>query len=295
MFENTENFNIFMNVVLTLIILLVIYNFQKQNITILEYGVLGLLIYLLIELITGNCVVMYSKLCKNQQSTPLVQEVVQTPTQVILNRIKDNESPVAAYKGSNPSGPSQSLGPLDGLGPDEMSSRLQYLYHATSHPGQQVSYIDYKNDATNRLERDNASLASYDHRMVDRTSSFYKDLSSSQVNVRDCMDGGPNGCFQDPRALRQLESGQSVCIGGNCNSDTAAILSGGINEKNVGNIVREDFSCPALVNATNGMQPLFINAPGSPGDEYDISNNTCRGCTVSSCSSCCGQHNELFS
>ena len=295
MFDNTENFNIFMNVVLTLIILLVIYNFQKQNITILEYGVLGLLIYLLIELITGNCLVMYSKLCKNQKTTPPAQPVVQTPTQMILNKIKDNESPVAPYKGGNPSGPSHSQGPLDGLGPDEMSSRLQYLYHATSHPGQQVSYVDYKNDATNRLEHDNASLSSYDLRMVDKTSSFYKDLSADQVNVRDCMDGGPNGCFQDPRALRRLESGQAVCVGGNCNANTANILSSGLNEKNIGSVVREDFSCPALVNATNGMDPLFINAPGNPGNDYNISNNTCRGCTVSTCSSCCGGHNELFS
>lgn len=291
MFENTENFNIFMNVVLTLVVLLVIYNFQKQNITVLEYGVLGLLIYLLIELITGNCVVMYSKLCKKPTALP-AQEPVQTPTQVILNTIKDNESPVAAYKGGNPSSSTHSQGPLDGLGPDEMSSRLQYLYHATSHPGQQISYVDYKNDATNRLDHDNASLASYDLRMVDKTSSFYKDLSSSQVNVRDCMDGGPNGCFQDPRGLRALESGQDVCVGGNCGSN---ILSGGLNEKNVGNVIREDFSCPALMNATNGMQPLFINAPGNPGQDCDISGNGCRGCTVSTCSSCCGQHNELFS
>ena len=49
------------------------------------------------------------------------------------------------------------------------------------------------------------------------------------------------------------------------------------------------------MNGVNGMQPLFINAPDNLGDSYDISNNMCRGCTVDSCSSCCGQHNELFS
>lgn len=295
MFENTENFNIFMNVVLTLVILLIIYNFQKQSITILEYGVLGLLIYLLIELITGNCALMYSKLCKKHTVavTPS-QPIVQTPTEVMINNIKDNESPVDPYKGGNPSGTSHAQGPLDGLRPEEMTSRLQYLYHATSHPGQQISYVDYKNNAVERLENDNASLASYDLRMIDRTSSFYKDLSSNQVNVRDCMDGGsgPGSCFQDPRALRMLESGQSVCVGGNCESN---ILSGGLNEKNIGNVIREDFNCPSLMNSTNGMQPLFINAPGNPTEDCNISNNGCRGCTVSTCSSCCGQYNELFS
>ena len=297
MFENTENFNMFINVVLTLIILLVIYNFQKQNITVLEYGVLGLLIYLLIELITGNCMVMYSKLCKNKQQSLPVQPIVQAPTQVANNYMKDNESSVDPYKGSNPSGTSQAHGPLDGLGPNEMTSRLQYLYHATSHPDQQVSYVDYKSNAVDRLEKDNASLSSYDHRMVDKTSSFYKDLSANQVNVRDCMDGGsgPESCFQNPTALRSLESGQTVCVGGNCNQNGANILSGGLNEKNIGNVIREDFNSPSLMNGVNGMQPLFINAPDNLGDSYDISNNMCRGCTVDSCSSCCGQHNELFS
>jgi hypothetical protein len=292
MFENTENFNIFMNVVLTLIILLVIYNFQKQNITVLEYGVLGLFIYLLIELITGNCLVMHSKLCKKPTVLPL-QPIVQTSTQSTINDIKDNESPVDPYRGSNPAGPSYSQGPLDGLRPEEMTSRLQYLYHATSNPSQQISYIDYKNTAVDRLEYDNASLSSYDLRMIDKTSSFYKDLSANQVNVRDCMDGGngPGSCFQDPRSLRMLESGQSVCVGGNCSN----ILSDGLNEKNIGNVIREDFNCPSLMNATNGMQPLFINAPGNPTKDCNISGNGCRGCTVSTCSSCCGQYNELFS
>ena len=142
---------------------------KKQNITVLEYGVLGLLIYLLIELITGNCMVMYSKLCKNKQQSLPVQPIVQAPAQVANNYMKDNESSVDPYKGSNPSGTSQAHGPLDGLGPNEMTSRLQYLYHATSHPDQQVSYVDYKSNAVDRLEKDNASLSSYDHRMVDKT------------------------------------------------------------------------------------------------------------------------------
>ena len=38
----------------------------------------------------------------------------------------------------------ESNGPLDSLSPQELSKRLHYLYYATSHPYQKVSYKDYE-------------------------------------------------------------------------------------------------------------------------------------------------------
>ena len=111
--------------------------------------------------------------------------------------------------------------------------------------------------------------------------------TENQINARDCMnDMGPDSCFQSPNMFQSLENGGV--------NSSASILKDGLNENNIGQLVREDFKCPRLVADTPPLEPLFINAPSTPDQtQYDITHLPCRGCTTDTCVNC-HEHNDLF-
>ena len=261
----------FMAFVITFIIILIIFNFYKKEISPLSYGLLGLVIFLFISIAINY----------NNDLTDIKSQIqnVQIENKIIKMAQKNQKKDIQLDNDTS--------GPFDGLEPDEMKSRLQYLYHATSHPQEKISYINYKTEHDNMIQRDGSSLSSGDQSMIARTSAFYPDLTENQINARDCMnDMGPDSCFQSPNMFQSLENGGV--------NSSASILKDGLNENNIGQLVREDFKCPRLVADTPPLEPLFINAPSTPDQtQYDITHLPCRGCTTDTCVNC-HEHNDLF-
>jgi hypothetical protein len=285
--------NSFISFVITLIIILIIYNFHQENIRLLAYGILGLVIYLIVHGIISYLDSKYFNMNKivievnptNKNDIP-----VNTVKQIV-NLMKKNDNIkqkiVQEIKEEHKSGP------LDGLTPQEMSSRLQYLYYATSHPKNKISYIDFKTHTDKLLDIQKTSLASKDIRMIGETRSFYPDLTENQVNARDCMQSGygKDSCYQHPKMFIK-EGFQNMPKKSNSNN----VLSSGINEDNAKMILKEDFSQPSPNNHKNPFKTLFVNAPGNPDEhQYDISKLLCRGCTSGNCcNDNCKLQNELF-
>lgn len=183
-------------------------------------------------------------------------------------------------------------GPLDSLSPQELSKRLQYLYYATSHPYQKISYKDYETHADKVLKEDNSSLAPDDSKFHSYLLEYYPELTKNQVSSRDCLNGGygKDSCYQHPKFFQNLEE--------------ESILKQGVNNKNKHHVLREDFSSNFLKNQVPHQREiphvpdnsLIDNSPSNPNYFRLINNDLCRGCTVGECSSDkgCLQQNELF-
>ena len=260
-------FDKFITIVLVVLIVLVIFNFYRKEISPLSYALISILSYLIIDNLVDYNMVNINISGNNQSNnTTKVTDNKQTTKQNV-------EQPTLSDEDSN--------GPLDGLSPNELSKRLQYLYYATSHPKEKVSYVDYETYHDKVVARDGSSLAGNDENLIARTRTQYPDLTAQQINARDCMNEmGEKSCYQ------------TLVVPNNTNVNN--ILKDGLNKDNVKQVIREDFTCPGLVQDVNPLKPLFINAPGNPNEkQYNISNLLCRGCTVDSCKSC-NEHNELF-
>lgn len=288
------NLNNFISFVITIIIILIIYNFYQDNIRLLAYGILGLMIYLLTNeflILLDNRYFISSKLNIEVNPTQPNNIPVQTVKQIVNLIKKDEKKPKIIQETRD----EDKSGPLDGLTPDEMSKRLQYLYYATSHPQNKVSYVDFKTHTDRLLEQQNTSLSSKDRRMIGETRSFYPDLTENQVNARDCMQGGygKDSCYQHPKMFKE---GFQNMVNTPRKSNSNNVLSSGINQNNAQMILKEDFSQPAPNNHKNPFKTLFVNAPGNPNEhQYDISGLLCRGCTTGNCNNdYCKLQNELF-
>jgi hypothetical protein len=186
----------------------------------------------------------------------------------------------------------ETSGPLDSLSPQELSKRLHYLYYATSHPYQKVSYKDYETHADKVLNEDNSSLAPDDPKYHNYLLEYYPELTKNQVSTRDCLNGGfgEESCYQHPKFFNNLEN--------------SSILKQGVNQKNKHHVLREDFSSQILKNQDSYQREipycpdnsLIDNSPSNPNIFRLINNDLCRGCTVGECSSDtgCTHQNELF-
>jgi hypothetical protein len=186
----------------------------------------------------------------------------------------------------------ETSGPLDSLSPQELSKRLHYLYYATSHPYQKVSYKDYETHADKVLNEDNSSLAPDDSKYHNYLLEYYPELTKNQVSARDCLNGGfgEESCYQHPKFFKNLEN--------------SSILKQGVNQKNKHHVLREDFSSQLLKNQDSYQREiphvpecsLIDNSPSNPNVFRLINNDLCRGCTVGEGSSNtgCTHQNELF-
>ena len=201
--------------------------------------------------------------------------------------------------------------PFDGLGPSELTNRLNYIYFATANPMKQISYSDYKTHADKYLDQDKSSLSSNDQKMLASSRGFYPQLTADQVDARDCLNFGSDptkSCFQSPQLFHNIKQMKN-----NTNSNLTNptnTLSQGVNVDNSNLITIEDFSNynPEAINPKNRYDSvLFVNAPVGNLDKpldyqsnesinlSDNSESLCRNCKLAVCKNdYCGLQNGLF-
>ena len=129
--------------------------------------------------------------------------------------------------------------PFEGLLPQQLKNRLNYLYYATSHPFKPKSYTDYLHSKSNS---NNCGLNSVKHLNVAR--KYYPQLSKDQINFNDCLNfpkGHPMSCNL---GNDKWEAEQ----------DNVQLLSKCINnEKDMKQVVLEDFDQKKLVTDTTNV------------------------------------------
>jgi hypothetical protein len=197
--------------------------------------------------------------------------------------------------------------PLDGLDPQTLVSKLDYIYYATANPYKPITYTDFKTHADKYLDADGTKLSALniDPKLLGLSRAHYPQLTSDQIDARDCLNYGSdsaNSCFQSPQLFYNINNGSN---GSNGNT----ILSNGVNQDNANLIIKEDFtnSTPMILNnASRYNSVLFKNAPkgnldkilDSQSNEYinlDESGNMCRTCKVAVCKDdVCSLQNSLF-
>jgi hypothetical protein len=190
-------------------------------------------------------------------------------------------------------------GPLDHLSPDELVNRLNYLYYATSHPYQPISYIDYKSHSDLLLDSDINSAGSMKAtnavKNIERSELFYPQLTADQINYRDCTNHayGPLSCNQQPdeNNLYPIINETRNEKYGTQQRDKSLLVSG-INENNIKLVFHEDFnnignimnSKPAPINDNlNNNSNNAIIFKNAPSIVQDNSCNLCRHCKIGYC------------
>jgi hypothetical protein len=119
------------------------------------------------------------------------------------NNIKNNEANTLEVKNLNdnnnnnnnnssywPKKTKKNKSPFEGLLPQQLKNRLNYLYYATSHPFKAKSYTNY-------LHSNSCAPKSIKH--LDVARQYYPQLTQDQVNYDDCLNfpnGHPNSCNQ---------------------------------------------------------------------------------------------------
>ena len=151
--------------------------------------------------------------------------------------------------------------PLDGLNTEELSSKLNYLHYATSHPFTPKSYVDYRKDYLVNSKTDLKAPKSLKHVVL--TNDQYPQLSENQVNFDDCMNHTSGNVLS-------------------CNQQNPSLLTDGIaNKDEMNQVIREDFSPPEFVNhQNNSCKKMFENAP------FNVAYNTPRDSSDDLCSNC---------
>jgi hypothetical protein len=164
------------------------------------------------------------------------------------------------------------MGPLDGLSPEDMNSRLTYMYRKTAYPYRPMTYFDFVTDSDKLLAKagpyqvlnapPHRSLAEYRQEM----ERWYPTLTKDQINVRDCTNfapGSPGSCLIKPELL---DAGSKALV--------------------------ENFesysSMPKSLDIMKTIPTLFKNAPDYHNADYtetvsDISHNISRGGVVGQC------------
>ena len=102
------------------------------------------------------------------------------------------------------------MGPLDGLSPEDVNTRLTYMYRKTAYPYKPMTYFDFVTDSDKQLAKagpyqvlnapPRRSLAEYRQEM----ERWYPTLTKDQINVRDCTNfapGSPGSCLIKPELL----------------------------------------------------------------------------------------------
>jgi len=175
-----------------------------------------------------------------------------------LERFSSRESKNDALTSSK-----NKVSPFEGLFPQQLKNRLNYLYYATSHPFKAKSYTDYVYSKGDRVPK------SIKH--LDVSREYYPQLTEDQVNYNDCMNF-PKG---DPKSCNQGND--------KWEAENSILTSGIKNEKDLNQVVREDFNAPLsiLENTKNNLDILFKNAPSVVNTTpKDLSDDLCSHCVV---------------
>ena len=185
--------------------------------------------------------------------------------------------------------------PFDNLEPNELLSRLNYIYYATSNPLKPINYIEYKTHADKLLNSDNTKLSTNDKHLLQYSKAYYPQLSENQIDTKDCLNDGSEktSCFQNPSLFFNVKNDFNI-------------LTKGVNENNANLLIREDFSNPMNLDNTKRYDPvLFMNAPrGNLDRALDKqsnetiqlnTNDICRTCKLAVCNNdYCNLQNQLF-
>ena len=167
------------------------------------------------------------------------------------------------------------MGPLDGLSPEDVNTRLTYMYRKIAYPYRPMTYFDFVTDSDKQLakagpyqvlnsptETPRRSLAEYRQEM----ERWYPTLTKDQINVRDCTNfapGSPGSCLIKPELL---DAGSKALV--------------------------ENFesysSMPKSLDIMKTIPTLFKNAPDYYNADNtetvsDISHNISRGGVVGRC------------
>lgn len=184
--------------------------------------------------------------------------------------VKSNFSNLEMFSSRNPENEALTssknrVSPFEGLFPQQLKNRLNYLFYATSHPFKAKSYTDYV------YSQENNKNIPKSVKHLDISREYYPQLTEDQINFNDCMNfpkGHPKSCDQGNDKWEAENS----------------ILTSGIgNKKNLNQVIREDFSAPASVLESNNnkLAILFKNAPSEiSNNPKNLSNDLCASCVV---------------
>lgn len=195
--------------------------------------------------------------------------------------------------------------PFDNLEPNELMSRLNYIYYATANPYQMVSYGNYKTEMDKIIEKDKSLLSSGDEFFKQYNAKYYPQLSVNLIDARDCLNegSGSKSCFQTPQLFENLKEVKEGFTSGS--TTPTSILSQGIDTLNKV-FLKEGFSNPMVLDTDMRTLPtMFKNAPDGQdfpldivGNEYlriDDSEKLCRHCKLAVCKDdVCFLQNSLF-
>jgi hypothetical protein len=204
--------------------------------------------------------------------------------------------------------------PFDGLQPNELLSRLNYIYYATANPAKMINYHDFKTHADKMLEQDGTKLSTNDLKLQTYSAGFYPQLTADQIDARDCLNegSGARSCFQSPQLFHNVKHNFNIMEKG-VNLDNANLVvreDFGMTQNLASSSLnfREDFSMPMQLNPSTRYDPvLFVNAPrgnlDKPLDQQsnesiDLSADTislCHNCKLAVCKDdYCSLNNKLF-
>jgi hypothetical protein len=200
--------------------------------------------------------------------------------------------------------------PFDNLDPKELSTRLNYIYYATSNPYEPISYSDYKTAADKQIEKDGTGLLPKDAHLQAYAAKYYPQLSANQIDARDCLNegSGDKSCFQSPALFANLNKKTEGFQNAEPMQKQTSILSQGLDNINKLFLhVEEGFSDPMILDPNDRFQPImFRNAPGNQDVALDQTSNehinlndnsgkTCRHCKLAVCENdICSLQNQLF-
>ena len=237
-----------------------------------------------------------------QQNTPTLQAQPNTPTlqaQAKFARQKDlDDTKYGIFKHTASNGEEKDALPLDGLDPQTLLSKLNYIHYATSNPYKPITYTEYKTHADKYLDQDGTKLSAQniDPVLLSYSKAHYPQLTNDQIDARDCLNNGSSkdSCFQSAQLFYNVKN-------------NFTILNKGVNEDNANLIIKEDF-CNSMILDPNQryQQILFKNAPSGNLDvaldsesneriHLNESTSLCRHCKLAKCSSdYCSLQNNLF-
>ncbi len=182
------------------------------------------------------------------------------------------------------------MGPLDGLAPTDVVTRMNYLYEKTSYPYRTPKFTDYETTADTNLKTHGSSLLVGSLLDTPATNAemarWYPNTTRLQVSARDCTNyaaGDPRSCNMDGRIYQISTSSapaNAVTQGKLLDSRTEALADGFENMNSV----------PKSLSTLHEFPILFKNS-GANTVEFDAellhpigtSGDMCRTCKVGRC------------
>lgn len=185
------------------------------------------------------------------------------------------------------------MGPLDGLAPVDVVTRMNYLYEKTSYPYRPLKFTEYETTTDKTLKTQSTSLLTGS--LLDtpdnkaEMSRWYPNTTLLQVNARDCTNyaaGDPRSCNMEGQIYQLSAIGSAAptdaVTAGKLLDNKSAKLAEGFENMN---------SMPKSLETIHEFPVLFKNS-GAQVVEFDAehlhpvgtSGDMCRTCKVGRCS-----------